>query len=57
MKVILVRDMGWGVSWCDLNLTFNFAFKLVILTIKIFLGYISETVRYRKLVLGGNIGW
>ena len=42
-------------SWCDLDLTFDLA--VVTLTYKSFPGYISETARCRKLVLGRNIGW
>ena len=43
------------MSLCDLNLTFDFG--VVTLTIKSCPGYISETIRGRKLILGRDIGW
>ena len=43
-----------ATSWCDLDLTFDLA--VVTLTIKFCPGYIPETVRCRKLVLGRDIG-
>ena len=42
------------ISWCDLDLTFDLA--VVTLTFKIFLCYILEIIRYRKLILGREIG-
>ena len=49
LEVKLGRDIGWGsrcaTSWCDLDLTFDLA--AVILSLKIFPGYISENVRYK----------
>ena len=41
-------------SWCDLDLTFDLA--VVTITTKSCPGYISETVRCRKLILGKDIG-
>ena len=43
------------MSWCYLHLTFDLA--VVTLSLKILLGYISERVRCRKLILGRDIGW
>ena len=43
------------MSWCDLELTFDLA--VVTLTYKSYPGYILETVRWRKLILGRDIGW
>ena len=43
-----------ATSWYDLDLTFIIA--IVTLIFKILGGYISETVRYRKLILGRDIG-
>ena len=42
------------MSWSDLDLTFDLA--IVTLPIKSCLGYISETIRCRKLMLGRDIG-
>ena len=42
-------------SLCDLDLTFHLA--IVTLTYKILYWAISETVRCRKFILGGDIGW
>ena len=42
------------MSWCDFDLSFDLA--IVTLTYKSFLGYILETVRCRKLILGRDIG-
>ena len=42
------------MSWCDLDVTFDLA--VVTLTSKILSGYIFETVRCRKLILGRDIG-
>ena len=42
------------MSWSEIDLTFDFA--VVTLTFKSCLGYISETVRYRKLILDRDIG-
>ena len=50
----LVRMCRCATSWSDLDLTFDLA--VVTLTYKPFPGYISETVRCRKLILGRNIG-
>ena len=50
----LVRGCRCAASWCDLDLTFDLG--IVTLTYKIFLGYISETVRCRKWILGREIG-
>ena len=44
-----------ATSWCDLDLTFDMT--VVTLTFETTLGYISETVRCRKLILGRDIGW
>ena len=56
MMLTLAENTGWGckssVSWRDP--TFDLA--IVTLILKSYLGYISETVRYRKLILGSNIG-
>ena len=41
------------MSWCDLDLTFDLA--VVTLTFKICPGYISRTVRCRKVILGRDI--
>ena len=43
------------VSLCDLDLTFDLA--VVTLTFKSCPGYISETIRCKKLSLSRNIGW
>ena len=43
------------MSWYDLDLTFDLA--LVMLIYKNFLGYISETIRCKKLTFGRDIGW
>ena len=43
-----------AASCCDRDLTFDLA--VVTLTCKILSGYISETVRCRKLILGRDIG-
>ena len=40
------------MSWCNLDLTFDLA--VVTLTFKI-LSNISETVKYRKLIVGRDI--
>ena len=53
MVWILVRGCRCATSWCDLDLTFDLA--VVALTYKILSGYISETVRCRKLILGRDI--
>ena len=42
------------VPWSDLDLSFDLA--IVTLTYKILSGYISETVRCRKLILSRDIG-
>ena len=44
----------YASSWCDFDLTFDLV--IVSLTYKTCLGYISETVRCMKLILGRNIG-
>ena len=55
----MVRTLVGGrrcvTSWCDLDLTFH----LVVVTGPLIscAGYISATVRYRKLILGRDIGW
>ena len=50
----LVRGCRYATSWSDLDLTFNLA--VVTLSYKIFCpGYISETIRCRKLMLGRDI--
>ena len=58
VSLILGRDIGWGcrcvLSWYDLDLNFDFA--KVTLTFKYCLGYISETIRCRKLIRGRDIG-
>ena len=46
---------GCAASWCDLDVTFDLA--VVTLTYKSCPGYISETVRCGKLILGRDIGW
>ena len=43
------------MSWCDLDLKFDLT--VVTLTYKSCQGYISDTVRCRKLILGKDIGW
>ena len=43
------------MSWCDFDLTFDL--DIVTLTNKIYLGYISATIRCRKLILGRDIGY
>ena len=50
----LVSGCRYATSWYDLDLTFDLA--VVTLTYKILLGYILETVRCRKLILGRDIG-
>ena len=50
----LVRGRRCAMSWCDLDLTFDLA--AVTLSLKILSGYISETVRSSKLILGRYIG-
>ena len=42
------------MSWCDLDLTFDLA--VVTRPIKSCVGYILETVRCGKLILGMDIG-
>ena len=42
------------MSWCDLDLTFDLA--VMTLSLKSCLGYISETVRCKKLIFGRDIG-
>ena len=42
------------MSWSDKDLTFDLA--VVTLSSKILPGYISETARCRKLILGRDIG-
>ena len=42
------------MSWSDLDLNFDLA--VMTLTYKILPGYISETVRCRKFILGRDIG-
>ena len=49
----LVRSCRCVTSWSDLDLTFDL---VVTLPIKSCPGYISETVRCRKLILGRDIG-
>ena len=53
---ILCGDIGWGcrcaTPWCCLN----FTCVLSVVTLIFSLGYISETVRCRKLILGRVIG-
>ena len=49
----LVGSCRCALSWCDLDLTFDLA--VVTLTFKSYPGYISETVRCRKLILGRDI--
>ena len=50
------KGIRCATSWCDLDLTFDLA--VVTLTyIKSYPGYISETVRCSKLILGMDIGW
>ena len=51
----LVRECRCATSWCDLDLTFDLA--AVTLSLKILSGYISDTVRCRKLILGRDIGY
>ena len=41
------------MSWCDLDLTFDLA--VVTLTFKICPGNISETVKWKKLIVGRDI--
>ena len=50
----LVRGCRCAMSWCDLDLTFDLA--IVTVTYKILYGLILETIRYRKLILGRDIG-
>ena len=56
--LILGRNIGWrckyAVSCCNLDLTFDLA--VVTLTFKLNVGYISETVAFRRLILGCKIG-
>ena len=42
------------MSQCDLDLTFDLA--VVTLSLKILSGLYLETIRYRKLILGRDIG-
>ena len=49
----LVRRCRCVMSWCDLDLTFDCA--VVTLTYKSCLGYISEMVRCRKLILDRSL--
>ena len=51
----LVGGCMCGTSYRDLDLTFDLA--VVTLTYKSCSGYISETIRCRKLLLGRDIGW
>ena len=50
-KKLILRCM----SWCDLVLTFHLS--IVTLVFEILYSYISETIRYRKLIFGWNICW
>ena len=50
----LVRGCRCATSWYDLDLTLDLA--VVTLTYKVLSGYISETVKCRKLILGRDIG-
>ena len=50
----LVGGCRCATSWCDLDLTLDLA--IVTLIYKICPGYISETVRCKKLILGRDIG-
>ena len=50
----LVRGYRCTMSHCDLDLTFDLV--VVMETLKSCPGYISEAVRCRKLILGGDIG-
>ena len=43
------------MSWCDLDLTFDFAIANLVL--KSCQGYISETVRCRKFIIDRVIDW
>ena len=43
----------YGTSWCNPDLTFD----LVVVTLISRPGYISETVRCRRLIFGEDIGW
>ena len=56
MMLTLGENIGWGckcsVSWRDPT----FDLVIVTLILKSYPGYISETVSYRKLILGRNIG-
>ena len=49
----LIMGCTCATSWSELDLTFDLA--IVILTYKILFGYISETERCRKLILGRDI--
>ena len=44
-----------ATSWFNLDLTFDLA--IVTLSLKIFSRFISETIRFRKFILGRDIGW
>ena len=48
-----LRGCRFATSWCDLDLISD----LAVLTFNICPGYISETVRCRKLILGRDIGY
>ena len=41
------------MSWCDLDLTFD----LAVVTLKSCPGYLSDTIRFGKLILGRDIGY
>ena len=43
------------MSWCDFDLSFDLA--VVTLNYKSCPGYISDSVRCRKLILSRDIGW
>ena len=53
MVGILVRGCRCATSWCDLD----FDLAVVTSSLKILSGYISETVRCRKVILGRDIGY
>ena len=55
MVGIFVSGCRYAMSWCDLDLTFYLA--VVTLTLKFCLGYISETISCKNLILGRDIGW
>ena len=50
-----LRGCRCATSWCDLDLISDLA--VVTLTFNICPGYISETVKCRKLILGRDIGY